>query len=141
MCPPPPLACRTEHRVTEVLNSVAQSISRDLDAFWAAYVRHDTNKDGHIDVSEISRFFKDLFQVGRALGVCLSLIREVLFLCRVCLEDIRLLQGPAVSGAWGAVYELCILVAFVSMMVIEKASLYTKLLTHDTTAPECCTEH
>ncbi len=50
--------------MTEVLNSVSLAISRDLDAFWGAYVRHDVNGDGHIDIAEASRFFKELFQVG-----------------------------------------------------------------------------
>ena len=51
--------------MTGVLNSVSQALSSNLDAFWGAYVRHDTNADCHIDISEVSHFFKDLFQVGR----------------------------------------------------------------------------
>jgi hypothetical protein len=50
-----------------VLSTASTSIASNLDVFWSAYGSHDRDGNGYLDISEMCRFFKDLFKVS---GVC-----------------------------------------------------------------------
>lgn len=58
---PHPRTHSTERDVLHVLSTASAAISRDLDVFWSTYTTHDTDRNGYLDMSEMSRFFKALF--------------------------------------------------------------------------------
>jgi hypothetical protein len=70
MCHPPLLPIhRTEREVLQVLSTASTSIASDLEVFWSAYGSHDWDGNGYLDISEMSRFFKNLFKVyGRGVA-------------------------------------------------------------------------
>ncbi len=60
-----PLLRPAERDVLTVLNTASESVSKGLDVFWSTYTAHDKDNNGYLDISEMSRFFKDLFKVRR----------------------------------------------------------------------------
>lgn len=46
-----------------VLHTASSAIAGDVGVFWATYAAHDVDGNGHLDISEMSRFFRDMFKV------------------------------------------------------------------------------